>query len=173
MNRIKTLILLSFLALFLTECQKIDDGSYVAPLTISAKLDGTWKITNFKLTDEIAKANSIKPFEMDLTSKLQFSTFTITFHVDKDSMPTTFETGGTAPALFLASGYWDLDTPFIHTDGTPTELLLYSDEAKTELADKLFITAVPGTKAEMEFRLVRLNGDTPYASYTYKLKLDQ
>jgi len=173
MNRTKNFLLFVLLAFLLVECQKIDDGSYAAPLTIYEKLAGTWKLTGLKLTDEIAKANSITPFEADIRSKFNFASFTITFHVDADSMPTTFEVGGNAPAMFLTSGYWELDSPFTHTDGSPSEILLYSDEARTAIIDKLFITSIPGSKAEMEYKLIRMDGDLAYASYTYKLKLDQ
>jgi hypothetical protein len=171
MKRTKNLLLLLFLSLFLVECQKTDDGSYVAPLTIYAKLAGNWKLSGIKVVDEIAKASSIKPDEVDLISKFTFSSLTMTFNVDADSLPTSFEVGGTAPDLFLKSGYWDLDSPFTHTDGTPVQIFLYSDAAKTQLADVLYFSSLIEAKKSTtcEIKLTRLSAGTPYVSYTYKL----
>jgi hypothetical protein len=173
MKRTKNFLLLLFLALLLAECQKTDDGSYVAPLTIYAKLAGTWKLSGISLIDEIARANSIKPDEVDIRSKFGFANLTMTFNVDVDSLPTTFEVGGGAPELFLKSGYWKLDSPFTHTDGTPLTIYLYSDAAKTQVADELKITTLPGKKVELAFKLTRFSESTPYASYLYTFRLVQ
>ena len=173
MKKAKNLLLFLIIPLLFIGCEKTDDGSFVEPLTIYAKLAGTWNLQSLKLIDEIAKASSTSPDEEVLTSKFGFSDMTITFNVDVDSLPTTYEVGGGAPELFPASGYWDLDSPFIHTDGTATEIFLYSDADNTQLTDKLSITVVPGTRAELGFKLIRMSGETPYASYLFFLRLDQ
>jgi hypothetical protein len=175
MNRTKILFLLLMLPLPLlfTGCEKTDNGSHVDPLTIYEKLPGTWTLSSLKLVDEVAKASSLTPYEMDIKPKFGFSAFKITFHIDSSYLPTSYEVTGGAPELFMNSGYWDLDSPFTHTDGKPTELNLYSDEGKTMLVDKLSVTALPGTRAELEFRLIRESEGTPYATYVYKLRLDQ
>jgi hypothetical protein len=169
MKRSKNFLLLFILTLLFSACQKTDDGSYVAPLTIYAKLAGTWKLTGLTQIDEIAKANSLKPDATELKSKFGFTNFTIAFNVDADSLPTTFAVAGGAPDLFLAGGYWDLDIPFAHTDGTPVQIFLYSDAAKTQIADILYITTLPGAKPICEIKLTRLSDGTPYVSYVYKL----
>jgi hypothetical protein len=173
MKKTKNLLLLLFLPLLFTDCEKTDDGSYVEPITVYEKLAGTWDLTSIKLIDEIAKANNITPNEVELISKFGFSDMSITLGVDTDSLPTTYEVTGSVPELFHPNGYWDLDSPFTHSDGTPTEMYLYTDAAKTQLADKLSITAIPGTRAELEFKLIRMSGETAYASYVYKFRLDQ
>lgn len=173
MKRIKNLLLLLFLPLLFMECEKTDDGSYVTPLTIYEKMTGTWDLTSIKLIDEIAKANSISPNEVELFSKFSFGDLSITFNVDADSLPTTYEVTGNVPELFLAGGYWDLDSPFTHTDGTAVEIFLYSDAAKTQQIDRLSITSIPGANAEIKFKLIRMSDGTPYASYLYKFRLDQ
>ena len=173
MKSTKHLIFLLFLPLLLVGCEKTDDGSDTPPLTIYEKMAGTWSLTSIKLIDEIAKANSITPNEVELKSKFGFSDYAITFSVDTDSLPTTFEVASTAPELFITNGFWDLDYPFTHADGSPTEIYLYSDAEKTQLVDQLSITAIPGARAELEFKLVRLSEGTPYASYLYKFRLDQ
>ena len=169
MKKIEKFLLLSLLPLLFITCEKTDDGSYVAPLTVYEKLAGTWYLGGLKLVDEIAKANSITPDEVELKSEFSFNTFNITFNVDADSLPTTFEVNGSAPELFLGEGYWELDSPFPHTDGTSVEIYLYTDEARTQLADKLSITALPGARPELEFTLTRMSAGAPYASYVYKL----
>jgi hypothetical protein len=173
MKSTKNLILLLFLPILFIKCEKTDDGSYVDPLTIYEKMAGTWNLTSILLIDEIAKANSITPNEVELKAKFGFSDFAITFNVDADSLPTTFEVNSTAPELFLSSGYWDLDSPFVHSDGTSTEIFLYSDAEKTQMVDRLSITAIPGTRSELEFKLIRQSEGTPYASYLYNFRLDQ
>jgi hypothetical protein len=173
MKRNKNLLLLFILPLFFTACEKTDDGSHVDPLTLYEKLPGTWNMNGIKMVDEIAKASSISPNEFDIKSKFGFNSFTITFHIDSSYLPTSYEVAGDAPGLFQNSGYWDLDSPFTHTDGTATEMYLYTDEAKTSMADKLILTSLPGTRQELEFKLVRLSEGTPYVSYVYKVKLAQ
>jgi hypothetical protein len=173
MKRINLLLLLFILPLFFTTCEKTDDGSYVEPITLYEKLPGTWNLNGLKMVDEIAKANALEPFEMDIRSEYGFNDFAITLNIDSSYQPTTFEVACDCPELFLKSGYWDLDSPFTHTDGTPSELNLYSDAEKTQLADVLSITTLPGARAELEFRLTRLSDGTPYVSYVYKFRLDQ
>jgi hypothetical protein len=171
MKRTKNFLLLFILPLLFAACQKTDDGSYVAPITIYQKMAGTWKIITIIQTDEIAKANSLKPDATDLKSHFGFANFNITFNVDADSLPTTFEVTGGAPNLFLPGGYWDLDIPFTHTDGTPVQIFLYSDASKSQMADVLYITSLPSASARpsCEIKLTRLSDGTPYVSYLYKL----
>ncbi len=171
MKRYKILFLLLFLPLLFTGCEKTDDGSYVDPITLYEKLPGTWNLSSLKFVDEIANANSIQPYEVDIKSRFNFSPFTITLHIDSSFLPTSYEVVSEAPELFPGSGYWDLDSPFVHTDGTPTLLNLYADEAKTQLTDQLSVTTLPGTRAELEFGLIRSDEGTPYASYVYKFRL--
>jgi hypothetical protein len=166
----KGVILLS-LALALG-CEKVDDGNYVRPLTIYEKIMGKWSLTSVKQVDEIALAGGVKPNELDLTTKFTFKTFKITLNVDSTNevKPTTYLVEGTAPALFNAQGYWDLDKPYSHTDGTVSKLYLYSDEAKTTLTNEIDVVTVPGTKAVLGLKLIRSDNGTPFLSYTYSLK---
>lgn len=175
MKKIRNFLLLLFLTLLLPACQKTDDGSYVAPLTVTEKLNGTWKLTSLMLIDEFAKANSIKPDEIEIKSKFGFTNLSLTLNVDADSVPTTYEVTGGAPELFPSTGFWDLDSPFVHSDGTPVELILYSDASKTQITDVLKITSllVTNKKADIELKLTRMTDGIPYASYLYKLRLIQ
>jgi hypothetical protein len=169
----KTNYYLLFLLLFMVlpeGCELTEDGSYTAPITLYEKIQGNWTMNNLKLIDEIAKVNSIKPDEMIITSKFEFGTFKILFSVDESMQPTTYEVQGNAPQLFATSGFWELDKPFTHSDGTATKILLYSDAAKTLLTDELTVTAIPGKAKILEFKLTRKDNGTPFLSYVFKLK---
>lgn len=150
-------------------CELTDDGSYAAPITNYEKIAGTWSLTDIKQIDEIAKANSAEPDEVQLITKFGFSDFQIKLNVDESFLPTAFEVTGDAPNLFLQNGYWELDKPFAHADGTSTQILLYADAEKTNVINRLSITAVPGAVENLEFKLAHTTGQTPYASYVYKL----
>jgi hypothetical protein len=172
MKRTASLFLLLILPLLFTGCEKTDDGTHVDPITIYEKLPGTWILTSLKMVDEVAKASSLDLYEMELKPVFGFSSFAITFNIDSSYLPTSYEVTGDAPELFSNSGYWDLDSPFNHTDGNPTQLNLYSDEAKTQRVDQINVTTLPGAVNTLEFRLVRLAEGSPYVTYIYKLRLD-
>jgi len=163
------LFLLLFMAFF-QGCEKTDDGTYTAPITLYERIGGTWALTSLTQVDEVAKASNLKPVEMILTNRFNFKTFKISLNVDSSFQPTTFAVTGTAPELFAAGGYWELDEPYVHSDQTSSHILLYSDEARTLLADKLTVVTIPGTKKLLDFALTREDNGTPYVSYVYKLK---
>lgn len=150
-------------------CNDTDDGSYVAPITTYEKIKGNWTIVSVKQIDEIAKANSQSPSEMNLTNQIDFSTFSITLNVDNKNEPTSYKVGGTSPQFFPAEGYWKLEYPFQNTDGSASILNLYSDAAKTVKAGQLSITAVPGTTQVLELKFSRKAKGVTFVSYVYQL----
>lgn len=169
MKKRRIFLLLSLCLIITGGCELTEDGSYVAPITNYEKIAGTWSLTGITQIDEIAKASSSEPSEVQLITQFGFSDFQIKLNVDDSFQPTSFEVSGSAPELFLTSGYWKLDEPFVHADGSVSNILLYSDEAKTRLVDQLSITAVPGVVAKLGFKLTRLTDETPYVSYSYEL----
>ncbi|WP_053976765.1 DUF5004 domain-containing protein [Mangrovimonas xylaniphaga] len=166
-TNIRFLMIIGFLAFF--GCNKSDDGSYVAPITVYEKIAGQWNLMNLKMVDEVAKATNISPNEQNLSTWFNYDTFQITFNVDGDNQPTTYEVMGNVPPLFAASGYYELSTPFQPTTANPILIHLYSDAAHTNLTDVLQLTAVPGTNAQMQITLVRTSGGTPFVSYVFNL----
>ena len=154
----------------ITSCYKSDDGTYTDPITIYEKMAGNWTTTSVTEIDPIAVASATKPDKETLTFKFNFKTFTINFATDEKFNPTTFTVGGTSPELFLKTGYWKLNSPYPTTDGSPLIILLYSNEAKTQLADQLSISAVPGVHATLQFDLIRNSNNVPYVDYQYLLK---
>jgi hypothetical protein len=170
MRKTGFLLLCFFVFQLISSCIKTDDGTYTAPITLYEKIGGTWKTNTIKEVDEIAKASSIKPDEINLTGKFSFNTFVINFAVDSNFEPTTYTVSGSAPNLFEPSGYWKLDHAFPHTDNNPTKILLYSDEAKTMLTDELIVTAIPGAKNALQFNLTRSSDGVAFVSYQYALK---
>ena len=163
------LFLLLFMAFF-QGCEKTDDGTYTAPITLYERIGGTWAMYQISEVDEFAKVNALKPVEVDLTRKFNFNSFKIALNVDSSFQPTTFEVTGTAPELFATGGYWQLDEPFVHADQTASNILLYSDEARTQQTDKLTVLTIPGKKAVLDFSLTRMDNGSPYVSYVYTLK---
>lgn len=163
--------LLMVVAQLFVGCYKSDDGTYTDPITIYEKIGGTWGLTKITQVDEIAVASSLDPDDFVLTNEFNFKTFTITLNVDETFNPTTFEVGGSAPELFIKTGYWELSSAFPTTDASAIRILLYTDEAKTQLADELSVTTLPGSKSTLEFKLTRSSNGTPYVSYQYALKL--
>jgi hypothetical protein len=163
------LFLLLFMAFF-QGCEKTDDGTYTAPITLYERIGGTWAINTLTQVDEVAKVNDLTPVEETLTGKFSFKSFKIALNVDSSFQPTTFVVTGTAPELFSTSGYWQLDEPFVHSDQSASNILLFSDEARTQQTEKLTVVTIPGTKALLDFSLTRMDNGTPYVSYVYKLK---
>jgi hypothetical protein len=164
------LLLLCFIVFQLISCNKTDDGTYTAPITVYESMVGNWTVTKVMETDLIAKSMSTTPNQEILTTQFNFKTFTITFNVDDAINPTTFQVGGTSPELFLKSGYWKLNNAFPNTDGSALVIQLFSDEAKTVLIDELSISTVPGAKKTMVFDLIRKSNGVSYVDYEYSLK---
>lgn len=150
-------------------CNDTDDGSFVAPITISEKINGNWAVTSLKQVDEIAKANSQTPSEMTLTDQFDFSTFTINLNVDTSNEPTNYLIGGTAPKFFPTEGYWSLEYPFQNTDGSASIINLYSDASKTTQVAQLSITAIPSTNKVLELKFSRKAKGITFVSYVYQL----
>lgn len=169
MKRKQFLLFLMLCFVILGGCELTEDGSYVAPITTYEKVAGSWNLTNLTQVDEIAKAASTEPNEVQLTAAFGFSDFQMTLSVDASGQPTTYEVTGGAPNLFTEAGYWKLDNDFVHADGSSSQILLYSDAAKTSLVDKLTVTAIPGAVANLELKLTRSTNELAYVSYIYKL----
>jgi hypothetical protein len=165
------LFLLLFIA-FIQGCEQTDDGTFIEPITLYEKIGGNWVLTGFTQIDEIAKSTLMKPDMINLITRFNFRTFAIALNVDSSSQlqPTTYEVTGSVPELFAASGYWELDEPFVHADGTATTILLYADAARTQLTDKLTVLTIPGKTKTLVFKLTRSDNGTPYVSYEYSLK---
>lgn len=166
----KSVIMLPLFFIFqlIAGCNMTDDGSYTAPITIYEKLGGTWQLTKITEVDEIAKANSTEPSEFDLTTVFNFSDLQLQLNEDETNTPSTYEISGDVPELFPKSGYWKLDESFVHSDGTASTLLLYSDEAKTQQTGQLTLTAIPGATTTLGFKLTRSTDQTSYVSYVYQ-----
>ena len=159
------LLALMPMALF-TSCATTDDGDYVAPIQLYERVGGNWSLTRLKQVDEVAAAAKQGTTEMDLTG--YFANFRLTLNRDDQNRPTTFSATG-APALIPESGYWQLDRPFQNWDGTPVNVLFYSDQALTQQTGQIALTSVPGGSATMELTLSRQTNGSPFVSYVYTL----
>ena len=167
--RIKPLLWFAVLGVLALSCNEEDDGEHADPITLYEKIDGNWGIMNVKMTDEVAKANGVSPFDQNLTNQFNYEDFQIRFNVDGQMRPTTYEVSGNVPPLFPATGYYELSSAFPTTGGNAVRIYLYNDAGHTTKTDELRITSVPGSNQEMELQLVRVAGGVPFASYTFKL----
>jgi hypothetical protein len=170
MRKTGFILLCLFVFQLIISCNKTDDGTFTAPITLYEKIGGIWKISSVKEIDEFAKTRLTKPDEVLLLSKFSFNTFVITLAVDENFQPTTYSVAGTAPQLFEPTGYWKLDYAFPHSDNNPTKIMLYSDEAKTQLTDELIVSTIPGVKKVLQLNLTRQSNGANYVTYQYALK---
>lgn len=170
MNNKLRIALLCFIGLLsVTSCKKMENGSYVEPITLYEKVSGSWTLADLIQIDQTARTAGIQPDQISLYNQFDFSTFGISLNVDADNRPTEYRVDGNAPELFPSSGYWDLDTDFPRAGGPAPVINLYSDAAKTTLVGRLGITSMPGATPEMEVQLTRSTGGAAFVSYQYKL----
>lgn len=146
-------------ALVFTSCSTTEDGSYVDPISLYEKIGGKWVVNSVVQTDELTSKT------MTLTDKLDFDTFVILLQTDEHHRPTTFTVEGRAPALLPTSGTWTLDRDYTKSDGQASQMILQGGDSKATLT----VTALPGSKGVLEYRLTRRVQGQPYTSYTYNL----
>lgn len=171
MKPIKLLVFV-FVGLLVASCNKSDDGSYTDPITVNEKIQGTWNLMNLKMVDQYAKANGIEPSDQNLSTFFNYDVFQISFDVDGDMKPTSYEVKGNVPPIFQLSGFWSLETDFQPTNAGAIKIFLYSDAQKTNRTDTLLLTSVPGSNEEMEVQLVRTSGGTSFVSYVFNLTIN-
>lgn len=154
---------------FFVACNDSEDGSYVEPITLYEKLQGTWGLRTLQQVDEAGKASGAKYTTMDLTESFDFTSFGLELQLDEKKRPTSFTVKGNAPALFPTGGYWDLSNEFYNTDGSPTVMYLYSDAAKSQKIGQLTVSSVPGSTAILGLKLTRSLKGKVFISYNYEL----
>lgn len=165
----KLLASLFLISALFVSCEKMDDGSYSAPITLYEKVKGSWTLNEIIQIDETAKGTGITPDEISLFNQFGFNDFIVALNVDDNDLSTTYKVSGNAPELFLKEGYWELDPQFPAAAGNAPVINLYSDVAKQILVGQLSIVSMPGAKAEMELKLTRKTAGVPFVSYHYKL----
>lgn len=161
----KKLSYLLFLGLTLASCGT-EDGSFVEPISLYERVGGNWDLTRMKQVDEVAAAARQGTTEQDLTGF--FEGFSLTLNEDGQNNPTTFSATG-APELIPESGYWLLDHKFQNWDGSPVNILFFSDQACTQKTGQISVTNVPGSTPTMELTLTRRSNNSPFVSYVYTL----
>ncbi len=150
-------------------CKKVENGSFVEPITLYEKVKGSWQLTDLVQIDETAKIAGIKPDEISLLGQFDVASLQITLDVDADNQPTSYRVDGNAPELFANGGFWDLDTAFPYANGSAPTINLYSDVAKATVIGQLSIVSMPGANPQMELKLTRSTAGVPFVSYQYKL----
>lgn len=146
--------------LALTGCSDTEDGKYVAPITLSEKINGEWFLNSMTQVDEVSQTSK------DLTAQFSFSSFTISLDVDAEGMPAGFVIGGEAPALLPASGTWEMENNFYNSDGSSARIFLNSNGGRVAA---LTVTGVPGATRTLELKLTRRQNGQAFVSYVYNL----
>ncbi len=163
------LFLLAFILLF-GSCEEADEGPFVEPITVYEKIKGSWVMESITMEDRYAIATNLATEDQNVTAYFGFESYSIQFNVDANDNPTTFETGGNAPELFLQQGYWDLNSAFPFTGSSSVIIQLFSDADKSNKVDELVISNIPGASPLLQYRLNRSYNDAVYLSYFYVLK---
>lgn len=172
-NKTFIALILAFVLSQQFSCTKIDNGSFVEPITLYEKIKGNWKLTALRQIDETAIRTDSQPQEMSLFDQFNFDSFTISLDVDDKNQPTSYEVKGSSPEFFPKKGYWELNAAFLKGVGSQAPLLyLYSDVEKSNLIGKLALTTIPGTNKEMELTLTRTEEGVAFVSYKYRLSAD-
>ena len=162
------LLLLSLMAgALFTACNDTEDGSYVEPITLYEKLQGTWSLRTLQQVDEAGKASGAKYTTMELTQSYDYTTFKPNLQHEESRRPTTIQVSGVAPALFPTNGYWELSNDFYNTDGSPTVMYLYSDSSNSQKTGQLTVSSVPGSTAFLGLMLSRSAYGKVFISYNY------
>lgn len=165
LKKIHALLLFSLVStgVSLTSCSDTEDGSFVAPITLSEKINGNWVLNSLVQTDEISTTN------LDLTGQFNFLSFGINLQADENNNPISFSVSGNAPALLPVSGTWEMEHNFTNTNGTPARIFLYADDNKSQKAATLTVNSVPGNSRVLEFKLTRKQKGQAFVSYVYNL----
>lgn len=158
--RIALMLLCCSGAVALTGCSDTEDGSYVAPITLSEKINGEWALNSLTQVDEVAQTSK------DLTAQFAFSSFIIQLDADAQGEPTSFSIGGQAPALLPTSGTWEMENNFYNSNGNSPRIFLNSNGQRVA---SLTVTSVPGATRTLELKLTRRQNGQAFVSYIYNL----
>jgi hypothetical protein len=148
-------------------CNEIEDGSYVEPITLYEKINGSWAFDGLTMVDNIAKAQNLNLFEQKISSEFNFDQMVLELNVDAENNPTTFLVSGDIPPLFLFEGYWDLSSSFPKTDLSRVIINLYSDASRQNKVDELELTVTPGATDEFGVELVRRSEGVTFLTYAF------
>jgi len=124
-------------------------------------------VTKVIQVDEVALAQGGAQTEMDLTDVFSFSTYTITFNVDANGNPTTFEVGGDAPNFVDSTGVWTFDEIEF-----PTYVELTHPDSSS--ATSIFtLIAPPREKTPLRMKFQRICKGKVIISYEYEFEKQQ
>src|SRR5690606_36723271 len=88
-------------------CKKMENGSFVEPITLYEKVKGSWQLTDLVQVDETAKIAGIKPAEISLYGQFDVACLQLTLDVVANYLPTAHQVTRSAPELSPNGGFWD------------------------------------------------------------------
>lgn len=155
------------LGLLLAGCEQIEYGELGDPFTKTDGIKGTWLVSRVVQVDEVALAQGGAQTEMDLTDFFSFSTYHITFNVDAQGNPTTFEVGGDAPNFVDSTGIWTFDEIEF-----PTYVELTHPDSSS-VTSMFTLIAPPRTKTPLRMKFQRFCKGKIIISYKYEFEIQQ
>ena len=163
MNHILKIFTFSIaLAIALVSCEPVQYEKIGVPFSKLESIEGTWVATKVIQVDETAVSQGGLYQEMDLTDLYNFTSYSITFNLDSDTLPSTFsiETGG-APSFIDTMGNWSFND-----NNFPTEIhFTHSDSAN--FTSKLYLIAPPRDQNPLRVKFLRFSKEKLIVSYQY------
>lgn len=163
MNHILKIFTFSIvLAIALVSCEPVQYGKIGVPFSKLESVEGTWVATKVIQVDETAVSQGGLYQEMDLTDLYNFTSYSITFNLDADTLPSTFSvsTAG-APSFIDTMGTWSFnDNDF------PSEIhFTHPDSA--DITSKLYLIAPPRDQNPLRVKFLRFSKEKLIVSYQY------
>jgi hypothetical protein len=167
--RLIILAVIGLVGFSLTSCEPEDYKPIGEPFDKIEGMVGTWKITSVVQVDEEAIAKDLSFTELNITNFFDFSNYRITFNVDEENKPSTFEVVNPdkAPNFITVTGRWAFDN-----ENFPSYLYLIRLNALQEPLDtnKLFLNAPPRLHNPLKFKFTRYSGEEKILSYKYSFE---
>lgn len=150
------------LATAFAACEPVEYGETGDPFSKIEGIEGAWIATEVIQVDETALAQGGLYTEQDLTDLFNFTSYSITFDVDANNLPSNFSvTSSGAPSFIDTTGIWTFnDNDF------PTEVL-FSHPDSSLFTSKMRLITPPRDQNPLRMKFQRFSGGKLIVSYQY------
>ncbi len=150
------------LATAFAACEPVEYGELGEPFSKIEGIEGTWIATEVIQVDETALAQGGMYTEQDLTDLFNFTSYSITFDVDANNLPSNFSvTSSGAPSFIDTTGIWTFnDNDF------PTEVLFTHPDSSL-FSSKMRLITPPRDQNPLRMKFQRFSGGKLIVSYQY------
>ena len=150
------------LATAFTACEPVEYGETGDPFSKIEGIEGAWIATEVIQVDETALGQGGLYTEQNLTDLFNFTSYSITFDVDANNLPSNFSvTSSGAPSFIDTTGIWTFnDNDF------PTEVLLTHPDS-SGFTSKMRLITPPRDQNPLRMKFQRFSGGKLIVSYQY------